>query len=220
MAPRAIGILGGTFDPVHVGHLAVADVALATLDLERVLLVPARLPPHKLDRPITDARHREAMLHLAVDGRPGLEVSRIELERPGPSYAVDTIAAVAVDGAVTGRPDPWFILSSEALQGFPTWRDPDRILDIGRIAIAPRPGAEPPDRAWLEERFPGRSERFTSLPGPYLAVAATDIRRRVTTGRPIGGLVPPLVERYIMEHHLYASDPGRATNRSEPNDEP
>jgi nicotinate-nucleotide adenylyltransferase len=208
MAPRAIGILGGTFDPVHIGHLAVADVALATLDLERVLLVPARLPPHKLDRPITDARHREAMLRLAVDGQPGIEVSRIELERPGPSYAVDTIGAVAADGAAHGRPDPWFILSSEALLGFPTWRDPDRILEIGRVAIAPRPGVEPPDRAWLEERFPGRSARFASLPGPSVAVAATDIRQRVATGRSISGLVPPLVERYIMEHHLYASDPG------------
>ena len=91
-ATKAIGVLGGTFDPVHVGHLAVGEVALAALDLDRVLLMPASLPPHKLDRPITDAAHREAMLRLAIAAQPGFEVSRIELERPGPSYAVDTIA--------------------------------------------------------------------------------------------------------------------------------
>jgi nicotinate-nucleotide adenylyltransferase len=202
-ASRAIGILGGTFDPVHVGHLAVADVALGALDLDRVVLMPAGLPPHKLDRPITDAAHREAMLRLAIAGRPGLEVSRLELERPGPSYAVDTLAHVADVSTAEGRPAPWFILSGEALAGFPDWRDPDRILELGRIAVAPRPGAAVPDAAWLEATFPGRADRFAFLPGPRVAVSATDIRRRVLEGRPIDGLVPPSVERYIMEHDLY-----------------
>jgi nicotinate-nucleotide adenylyltransferase len=200
---RAIGILGGTFDPVHVGHLAVAEVARTALDLESVLFMPARQPPHKLDQPITVARHREAMLRLAIADCPGFVVSRIELERPGPSYSVDTLERIAADDDTAGRPDPWFILSSEALLGFPTWRDPDRILALARIAIAPRPGAPPADRGWLEARFPGRSDRFASLPGPHLTVSATEIRRRVAEGLTIDGLVPPAVERYIMEHGLY-----------------
>ena len=162
--------------------------------------MPAGQPPHKLDQPITDARHREAMLRLAIADCPGFAVSRIELERPGPSYSVDTLERVTAESDAVGRPDPWLILSSEALLGFPTWRDPDRILALARIAVAPRPGSEPADRGWLEARFPGRSDRFASLPGPHLAVSATEIRRRVALGLTIDGLVPPAVERYIMEH--------------------
>jgi nicotinate-nucleotide adenylyltransferase len=214
---KAIGVLGGTFDPVHVGHLAVGQVALAALDLDRVLLMPASLPPHKLDRPITDEAHREAMLRLAIADHPGFEVSRLELERPGPSYAVDTIASLADESAAQRRPEPWFILSAEALRGFPEWRDPDRILALGRIAVAPRPGSDGADTAWLEERFPGRSGRFVSLPGPHIAVSATEVRRRVAEGQPIGGLVPPAVERYIMDHHLYQGpgDPPVERERSD-----
>jgi nicotinate-nucleotide adenylyltransferase len=212
-ATRAIGVLGGTFDPVHVGHLAVGEVALDALDLDRVLFMPARRPPHKLDRAITDAAHREAMLRLAIAGRDGFEVSRIELERPGPSYAVDTFARLADDSAAEGRPEPWFILSAEALRGFPDWREPDRILALGRIAVAPRPGSDAADSAWLEGRFPGRADRFTTLPGPHLAVSATDVRRRVADGLPIDGLVPPAVERYIMEHHLYQGTGGPPVER-------
>ena len=200
---KAIGILGGTFDPVHVGHLTVGEVALETLDLDRVLFMPARLPPHKLDRPITDAVHRDAMLRLAIADRPGFEVSRMELDRPGPSYAVETIARLADESVADGRPEPWFILSAEALRGFPDWRDPERILTLSRIAVAPRPGSDVVDTAWLEERFPGRAERFVALPAPHLALSATEVRRRVAEGLPIDDLVPPAVERYIMEHHLY-----------------
>ena len=207
-ATPALGILGGTFDPVHVGHLAVAKAAREALDLERVLFMPARLPPHKLHRSTADATHREAMVRLAIAGEPCFEVSRIELERPGPSYAVDTIERVARDGALEGRPDPWFILSAEALRGFPQWRDPQRILAIGRIAVVPRPGAPTPDARWLEAHFPGRSDRFAFLTGPNVAVSATDIRRRVAAGSPIDGLVPPAVERYIMDHHLYQGSGG------------
>jgi nicotinate-nucleotide adenylyltransferase len=204
---RAIGILGGTFDPVHVGHLAVGQVALVVLDLERVLFMPAGQPPHKRHQPITDAVHREAMLRLAIAGSPGFALSRLELERAGPSYAVDTIAQVAADGATDGRPDPWFILSSEAMQGFPDWHEPERILEIGRLAVTPRPGTDPPARAWIEAHFPGRSGRVATLPGPHLDVSATLIRQRVAAGLAIDGLVPAAVEAYIMEHHLYAADP-------------
>ena len=137
----------------------------------------------------------------------------MELDRPGPSYAVDTISRLAAASASEGRPEPWFILSAEALGGFPDWRDPDRILALGRIAIAPRPGSDVVDTAWLEERFPGRADRFAALPGPHVAVSATEVRRRVADGLPIDGLVPPAVERYIMEHHLYQGTGGAPDER-------
>jgi nicotinate-nucleotide adenylyltransferase len=213
---RPIGLLGGTFDPVHVGHLALGEVARSYLDLESVLFVPALLPPHKLDQPVTDARHREAMLRLAIAGIPGFAVSRLELERPGPSYAVDTIERVVAEGRAEGRPDPWFILSAEALLGFRTWRDPDRILALARIAVAPRPGSAPADPAWLEARFPGRADRFAWLPGPDIPVSATEIRQRVAAGLAIDGLVPPTVERYIMEHHLYQAVDEPPQGRDDP----
>jgi nicotinate-nucleotide adenylyltransferase len=218
---RAVGVLGGTFDPVHVGHLAVGEVARTALDLESVLFVPALQPPHKRDQAITDARHREAMLRLAIADTPAFEVSRLELERPGPSYSVDTLEQVAAESAAAGRADPWFILSVEAVAGFPSWRDPDRILALARIAVAPRPGSEPPSRAWLEARFPGRVDRFASLPGPDVSVSATEIRRRVADGLSIDGFVPPAVERYIMEHRLYlaADEPDRIPGEQRSTDE-
>ena len=93
------------------------------------------------------------------------------------------------------------------MQGFPTWREPDRILQLARLAVAPRPGTEPPDRDWIEARFPGGADRVAILPGPHLRVSATAIRERVAAGLPIDGLVPPAVAEYIMEHHLYEADP-------------
>src|SRR5262245_56084017 len=114
---RALGILGGTFDPIHDAHLAIAQAALETLDLERVLFVPAGLPPHKRDRVVTPPSHRVAMTELAVGGNPAFRVSRIEVERTGPSYAVDTVAEIAERSATEGRPPPGCIGSGETLQG-------------------------------------------------------------------------------------------------------
>ncbi len=202
-AARALGILGGTFDPVHVGHLALAYEALRTLDLERVLFVPNAQPPHKDIRDVSPARHREAMLALAIEGEPAFELSRIELEREGPSYAVDTVAELAARSRAEARPEPWFILSAEVLDDFHTWREPQRILDLCRVAVSPRSGAQPLDRRWLSTHFPGREERFAFLPGPVVDVASTAIRERVAADEPISGLVPPAVERYILASGLY-----------------
>ena len=119
----ALGILGGTFDPIHLGHLALAREALTVLDLEQVLLVPNADPPHKQAVVVSAAAHREAMVAAAIDGEPGLVLSRLELERPGPSYTVDTVAELAARSRQAGRPEPWFILSAEALDEFETWRE-------------------------------------------------------------------------------------------------
>jgi nicotinate-nucleotide adenylyltransferase len=216
-ARRAIGILGGTFDPVHVGHLALAREARQVLGLAHVLFVPNAQPPHKPSGEVSPSRHREAMLALAIAAEPAVEgkaafaISRIELERAGPSYAVDTVAELAAQSRDEGRPAPWFILSAEVLDDFHTWRDPSRILELCRVAVSPRLGADPLDRAWLSEHYPGREDRFAFLPGPMLDVASTTIRSRVASGLPIDGLVPPAVARYIEEAGLYRAAVGEAS---------
>ena len=149
--PGSVGILGGTFDPIHHGHLVIAEEAREALGLERVLLVPAASPPHKPGRPVTDAAHRLAMVELAIAGNPAFAVSRLEVERGGASYTVDTLEALLRDGIE----QPWFILSAEALAGFPAWREPDRILELCRLAVVPRGGYEPLDRAWVRCAVPG-----------------------------------------------------------------
>lgn len=202
-APRALGILGGTFDPVHDGHLALAREALAELDLERVLFVPNADPPHKQQQVVTSARHREAMVALAIAPEPAFELSRIELERPGPSYAVDTVAELAERSRAEGRPEPWFVMSAEVLDDFAGWREPDRIMRLCRVAVAPRPGAGPLDRHWVAEHHPGFEDRFAFLPGPELDIASTRIRERVAAGQPIDDRVPDVVVRYIEAEGLY-----------------
>ena len=145
------------------------------------------------------------MVALAIADEPKFQLSRIELERPGPSYAVDTVAVLAERCHDQGRPEPWFVLSAEVLDDFHTWRQPDRVLELCRIAVAPRPGAEPLDRAWVTQHFPGREERFAFLPGPELDIASTTIRERVAAGSSIAGLVPRAVADYIERHGLYRS---------------
>ena len=203
---RAFGILGGTFDPIHDGHLALAAEAMRELDLDHVLFVPNADPPHKRDQQVTPSRHREAMVALAIAPEPAFVLSRIELERPGPSYAVDTVAELAQRSRTEGRPEPWFVMSAEVLDDFHTWRSPERILELCRIAVAPRPGAEPLDDRWVRARFPGREGRFCFLPGPELDIASTGIRARVAAGEPIDGLVPASVHHYIEEHGLYGRE--------------
>src|SRR5262245_45040282 len=204
--PRALGILGGTFDPIHDAHLAIAQAALESLDLERVLFVPAGLPPHKRDRVVTPPSHRVAMTELAVSGNPAFRVSRIEVERTGPSYAVDTVEEIADRSATEGRPAPVFIVSVETLQELITWREPQRLLSLCRLAVAPRCGHRRPGPEWLAEHFPGLEPLAEFLYGPELGHSASDIRARVASGRSIRYLVPAAVDSYISRHHLYPSD--------------
>jgi nicotinate-nucleotide adenylyltransferase len=199
-----LGILGGTFDPIHVGHLALAREAQRALGLERVLFVPNADPPHK-DRDVTAPEHRAEMVRLAIEGEPTFVLSRTELDRPGPSYAVDTVAEVAGRSRAEGRPEPWFLLSVEAFRDLPSWRDPRRILELARLALAPRPGALPPDADWIARHFPGLEPRVTLLEGPNIDVSATDIRARIRRGQRIDQLVPAVVARYIEDRGLYGA---------------
>ena len=200
VVPGSIGILGGTFDPIHHGHLVIAEEAREALGLERVLLVPAASPPHKPGRPVTDPVHRLAMAELAIAGNPAFAVSRLEVDRGGTSYTVDTLGALLAEGIH----EPWFILSAEALAGLPGWHDPDRILELCRLAVVPRGGYEPLGPDWVAEHFPGRERRVTFLPAPLLPISGSVVRRRASAGRSVRYLVPDAVAAYIASHHLYA----------------
>ena len=203
----SIGILGGTFDPIHVGHLAVAEEAREALGLERVLFVPAGLPPHKPDRTITAPEHRLAMVELAVAGNPAFEASRVELDRSGPSYTVDTLEALTEEIRADGRePDIALILSVEAFRALRSWRRPERILELARLAVVPRDGYPDASRAFLAEHFPGREDRAIFLDGPRLHISSTELRERAARGRSLRYLVPDAVATYIGDHALY-SDP-------------
>lgn len=202
--PGSLGVLGGTFDPVHLGHLALAEEAREALGLERVLFVPAAVPPHKQGIPVTGAADRAAMVELAIADNPAFASSRIELERIGPSYTVDTLEELR-----RGGEDLWLILSAETFRDLRAWRRPERILELARLAVAPRDGYELPTTS----RIGTTDARLTFLDGPCLRVSASEIRARVAADRSIRYLVPPAVGRYIAEHDLYRTDvTGRATN--------
>ena len=203
----ATGILGGTFDPPHLGHLAIAQDVLETLGLAGVLFIPAGIPPHKPDRIISAPSHRLAMLELAVADNNAFAVSRVELERAGPSYTVDTIEILA-GHAAGARADDRFviILSGESLGLLHTWHEPERLLRSAYVVAVERPGFRTPGRPWVGEHFPGLEDRVLFLPGPRLCHSSSDIRSRVADGNSIRYLVPPPVGDYIAEHRLYASD--------------
>lgn len=200
------GILGGTFDPIHYGHLAIAESAREELDLAGVLFVPAGLPPHKPDRIVSAPSHRAAMVKLAIGDNAAFRLSRVELDRNGPSYSVDTVRLL-LEADQEASPERFvFIVSVEALASLHTWREPRRLLELTVLAVAPRLGARSPGRAWIAEHFPGQEDRVIFLDGPELGHSASDIRRRASQGRSIRYLVPPAVEAYIKEHSLYPPD--------------
>lgn len=198
------GMLGGTFDPVHLGHLAVAEEAREAVGLETVLFVPAGQPPHKPDVVVSDARHRVAMVERAIAGNEAFRLSRIEVDRAGPSWTVVTLAALREEADAAGRPfEPWLILSVEAVLGLESWREPERLLGLCRLVVAPRPGTTEDGRAWLQARHPEAARRAVFLERPWLRISGTEIRARVAAGRSIRYLVPPPVEAYVREYALY-----------------
>ncbi len=204
---RRLGIFGGTFDPIHYGHLAIAEEAREALGLERVLFVPAARPPHKQGRPTSPPEDRAAMVALAIADNPAFELSRIELERPGLSYTVDTVRALRERlAAADGDVELWFVCSVEAVRELPTWREPQALVRLCRFAVAPRPGVARLSRRWLVEQL-GTAEPFVFLEGPHVGISASEIRARAAAGRSIRYLVPPPVAAYVATHRLYRADP-------------
>jgi len=207
-ADRRVGVLGGTFDPIHYAHLAIADEVREALKLDRVLFVPAGMPPHKPGAVVAPAEDRAAMVELAIAGNPAFSLCRIELDRQGPSYAVETLDLLTAEAARQGvERELFFILSDEALAGLPAWRDPQRILTLCHLAVVPRLGESVSDGAWLEASFPGRSDRFVFVETVPLANSSSDVRHRTAKGDSIRYLAPPAVEAYIHDHRLYRSVP-------------
>ena len=214
VVPGRVGILGGTFDPIHVGHLAVAEQAREVLGFERLLFVPAGHPWQKAASVVSPIEDRLAMVGLAIAGHAVFELSTVEAFGTGPTYTVETVGALAAAEERAGRePDLWFIVSTETFLALPTWREPERLLATCRLVVVPRPGYPSPEPGWLETRFPGSGGRAIFLDGPTLDVSARDIRERVRTGRSIRHLVPDAVAAYIGDHGLY-KDPERRTDRS------
>jgi len=196
-----IGVLGGTFDPIHNGHLAVAEEVRGRLSLSEVLFVPAGRPWLKGDAPISPARHRVEMVRLAVADKPYYKVSTMEIEREGPSYTVDTIGELR---AKIGAGDElFFILGWSSLAELPQWKEPARIIELCKLVAVPRPGYPRPDLRSLDTSIPGLSRSVIILDKPEVDISASDIRDRVARGLSIHHLVPEPVERYIGEHRLY-----------------
>jgi nicotinate-nucleotide adenylyltransferase len=195
-----IGVLGGTFDPPHIGHLWLATLASDALDLDRVLFMPAAQPPHKEGRVITRATDRLLMTRLAIGGNPTFELTGIEMERPGPSYTIDSVAELK---RLHPETELMLVMAADSFAQIDTWREPDMLLDELEWAVGPRPGTTLPDRSGLEERFGSRASRIHLLDGPALDVSGTAIRSRVAGGHTIRYLVPRDVEELIIDHGLY-----------------
>lgn len=193
---RRIGVFGGTFDPPHLGHLVLAEWAWARLELDRVLLVPASAPPHKLGRRLSEPAHRLAMTRLAVRGNPALAVSDLETRRAGPSFTVDTLLALR-------RRHPgarlFLLMGEDSLADFPTWRDPAGIARLATLVVAARPRAGTAARA----ARPPRGARVVRLDNPLVDVSSSALRARARARRPLRYLVPDTVAAYIERHRLY-----------------
>lgn len=202
--PQRIGIFGGSFNPVHNAHLAVAQAARRELKLDRVLLIPAAIPPHKQNERLASDKHRLEMLRLAVSGRRGIEVDDREIRKGGVSYTVETIEELVREFPPGTR--FVLILGSDSLVLFPKWKSVNRIFDLVEIAVYPRRGFAIEDLGALTGKFaPEQIERlrhgFLSL--PPVDLSATEIRERWQRGEPVKGLLPESVEEYLRRHALW-----------------
>jgi nicotinate-nucleotide adenylyltransferase len=196
-----LGVLGGTFDPIHNGHLVVADEVRKRLGLDEILFVPTGQPWLKAGKPLTEAQHRMEMVRLAIADRAYCKLSSMEIDRAGPSYTVDTMAELRTQ--LGDGNELFFILGWDNLAELPEWREPERIIRLCQLVAVPRPGYPRPDLKVLESSIPGLSKRVTILDKPKVDVSASDIREWVSRGKSISRLVPEAVERYISEKGLY-----------------
>ncbi|HXF52386.1 MAG TPA: nicotinate-nucleotide adenylyltransferase [Dehalococcoidia bacterium] len=201
-----VGVLGGTFDPIHIGHLVLAEQAREQLGLDEVLFVPAGDPWRKAGKRITPALDRRAMVELAIAGNPAFRCSSIEIDRAGPSYTVDTLATLRAE-----RPEGelYFIVGEDALFDLPNWKDPARIVSLALVAVARRGPESRLDgltAGEAERLVPGLGGRLVRVDMPVIGVSATDLRARLRRGASVRYLVPEAVERYIAERRLYRGE--------------
>lgn len=198
---KKVGVFGGTFDPIHLGHLAKGEEARVALGLDRVLFVPTGQPWLKARSDITPAHHRMAMVELAIASNPSFGMSEVEIKHRGPSYSVDTLEELKRQlGPETTL---YLIVGADAMKDMPLWHEPHRIFGLGVLVAVSRPGSDGFDRLALE-RIRGRpNDQVRLIEGVQMDISGTEIRRRVSEGRSISHMVPETVEAYIYEHGIY-----------------
>jgi nicotinate-nucleotide adenylyltransferase len=188
-----VGILGGTFDPPHNGHIGIAQAALGELRLDKIIFVPASVPPHKMTRIVASAEDRFRMLQLAIDGHEKFEISRIELNRPGPSYTVDTLSQFRV---IYPQDELYLLIGADNIAEIEGWYEPDRIVGLATIAAANRPNFKAGG---------AYADKVAYFEMPPTDISSTEVRDRIKEGLSITDLVPPKVEDYIIKQRLYIS---------------
>ena len=195
-----VGILGGTFDPIHIAHLIIAEECRFQLDLAQVFFIPAGMPPHKQVKPLTNAEARIAMVQLAIATNPYFAVSRLDIDRPGPCYSADTVELLQQQ--LAPETDIYFIVGLDSLIDMPTWHEPLRLIRQCQLAVVGRPNYHA-DLDALEKQLPGISSRTRFVDAPQMEISSSMIQQRVRTGMPITYQVLEVVERYIQTHRLY-----------------
>jgi len=196
-----IGVLGGTFDPVHIGHLVVAEEARLKLGFREVLFVPAGQPWLKLDRNITVAVHRVEMVRRAIADNPHFTLWTLEVKRPGPSYTVDTLRMLREQ--LGDEASFFFILGRDTLAELPSWKEPKKLVQLCRLVVAPRLGSK--DLKHLEKSIPGLLDKVIQLDMPVIGISSSGIRQRIAQGLSVRYLVPAEVEKYITERKVYST---------------
>lgn len=199
---RRVGVFGGTFDPLHNGHLHIAEGLRKLLDLDQIIWVLAGRPPHKSGQIVSSDEDRLAMLALGLGDTPHNTISQIEVRRPGPSYTADTLEELTSE---IGPAHYFFLMGEDSLRDFPTWRDPERILWLADLGVAGRPGIDT-DLVDLTAALPALAGKVHVAPLAELPISSSDIRRRVAAGQSIAALTPEPVARYIRDHGLYRTD--------------
>jgi nicotinate-nucleotide adenylyltransferase len=194
-----IGVLGGTFDPIHIGHLIIAEEARLQLGLSQVLFVPAGQPWLKQDRDIASAVHRMEMVRRAIADNPYFRLSTLEVERPGPSYTVDTLTTLRK--RLGSKASLFFILGRDTLAELHLWKEPQKVVQLCRLVVPPRLGSR--DLKHLEGMIPGLLDEVIQLDMPVIGISSSGIRQRLAEGLSIRYLVPLGVEEYIAEHKVY-----------------
>jgi len=196
-----LGVLGGTFDPIHNGHLIIAREAQKRLGLSQIIFVPAGQPMLKKNPAVTAVEHRVQMVRLAIAAEPCFQLSTVDIDRKGPTYTIDTITRLKRQyGASAGI---YFIVGWDSLNQLPHWKHPDRLFTMCRLVVFPRPGCEPPDITLLEKAVPGISQNIIPLDIDKVNISSSQIRDRVSRGLSLDRLIPEPVEKYIREHGLY-----------------
>jgi nicotinate-nucleotide adenylyltransferase len=199
-----IGVLGGTFDPIHIGHLVVAEEARIKVGFNEVLFVPAGQPWVKLDRNITPAAHRVEMVRRAIAGNPHFKLCTLEVERPGPSYTVDTLTTLREQ--LGSEASLFFILGRDTLAGLHLWKEPKKLVQLCRLVVAPRLGSK--DLKHLKTSIPGLLDKVIQLDMPVIEISSSGIRQRIAQGLSVHYLVPADVEKYITEQKVYPKSTG------------